>query len=229
MDHKEAITTKASERYLLDDMTPELRESFEEHLFDCPDCILDVRAGAAFIQTAKAELSNLLESPASLPKSAAPKQKSKRSFFSSWLQPAFTVPAIAGLLLVIGFQTLSTMRSHSVPGEPRILPTTAFHAGTRGDAHTIVHADPKQGVVLSIELPQTSAYATYSFTLYDPQQKQQWTRTMTAASSDEGAISLFIPGQSLENGTYTLGIAGVTDKGVRTEIERRVLAIQLDK
>ena len=44
MDHQEAVRQKATERYLLDELDPELRDQFEEHLFDCQDCALDVRA-----------------------------------------------------------------------------------------------------------------------------------------------------------------------------------------
>jgi anti-sigma factor RsiW len=46
MDHQEAVRQNATEKYLLDELDPELRDQFEEHLFDCQDCALDVRAGA---------------------------------------------------------------------------------------------------------------------------------------------------------------------------------------
>src|ERR1700751_56088 len=53
MDHKEAVRQNATERYLLDELDPELRDQFEEHLFDCQDCALDVRAGAMFVEQSK--------------------------------------------------------------------------------------------------------------------------------------------------------------------------------
>lgn len=46
MDHRQAIETLASERYLLDEMTEAERERFEEHYFACSECADDVRAGA---------------------------------------------------------------------------------------------------------------------------------------------------------------------------------------
>src|SRR5215472_16506480 len=57
MDHNEAVRQNASERYLLDELDPELRDQFEEHLFDCQDCALDVRAGAMFVEQTKIILS----------------------------------------------------------------------------------------------------------------------------------------------------------------------------
>src|ERR1700752_3796937 len=53
MDHEEAVRQNATERYLLDELDPELRDQFEEHLFDCQDCALDLRAGAMFVEQTK--------------------------------------------------------------------------------------------------------------------------------------------------------------------------------
>ena len=46
----------ATERYLLEELSPELREAFEEHMFECPECALDVRAGNVFLSEAKEQL-----------------------------------------------------------------------------------------------------------------------------------------------------------------------------
>ncbi len=96
MDHKEAIQQMAAERYLLDEMTPELRESFEEHAFDCPECSLDLRAGAAFITVAKAELPKLVDSSPT-PSTPAQKPAIKKANWFMWLRPAFVIPAFASL------------------------------------------------------------------------------------------------------------------------------------
>lgn len=225
MDHNEAKKQMAVERYLLNELTPELRDSFEEHFFDCPECSTDLRAGAAFISVAKAELPKLAEPSASPSRSVIAKKKPN---WFAWLRPAFAVPAIAALLGVVAYQNISTIPAlHSAVNAPRVLPSTAFHAGTRGAAHTLVQADRTQGVVLSIDLPQESTYASYAFDLYDPQGKHLWTReTVSSNVSDgENTVSLVIPGEDLEQGSYTLAISGVTAQGGRTEIDRRTLDI----
>ena len=51
MDHGDAVRLKATERYLLNELDPEQLDQFEEHLFDCPDCALDVRAAAMLVHT----------------------------------------------------------------------------------------------------------------------------------------------------------------------------------
>ena len=43
MDHSEAVTKKMAESYLLEELTPEQRDAFEEHYFDCPECAKDVK------------------------------------------------------------------------------------------------------------------------------------------------------------------------------------------
>jgi len=56
MNHNEAMQELATERYLLDELSPELREAFEEHMFDCQECAFDVRAGNVFLSEAKVQL-----------------------------------------------------------------------------------------------------------------------------------------------------------------------------
>ena len=230
MDHNEAIQQMVAERYLLGELTPELRDAFEEHAFDCPECSLDLRAGAAFIETAKVELPKITEVSATpLVPVIAPPIKKKINW-QSWLRPVFAIPALAGLLVIVSYQNVATIPSlRKAASEPSVLPSTSFHAGTRGTEHTQVQADRTQGAALSIELPQDSSFATYSFTLYDPQGKQLWMRTVTpskAGASGDGIVSLVIPGTGLAQGSYTLAIAGIDAQGARTEIDRHALDVQ---
>ncbi|PYV81447.1 MAG: hypothetical protein DMG93_15315 [Acidobacteria bacterium] len=49
MDHSEAIREMLAEKYLLDELSPEARETFEEHFFGCMECAQDVGSGATLI------------------------------------------------------------------------------------------------------------------------------------------------------------------------------------
>jgi anti-sigma factor RsiW len=53
MEHVEAVDTLAIERYLLEEMTPEERESFEEHFFTCAECAEDARAAVKMADGAR--------------------------------------------------------------------------------------------------------------------------------------------------------------------------------
>jgi len=48
MDHSEALRLQAAERYVLGELSPELREQYEEHYFTCEECASDVKASAVF-------------------------------------------------------------------------------------------------------------------------------------------------------------------------------------
>jgi hypothetical protein len=227
MEHEQAVQEMAVERYLLDELTPELREEFEAHLFDCAECSLDLRAEAAFIQEAKLQLPTMVSTAG-----AAKPAREPRDWFA-WLRPAFAVPVFAAMLAVIGFQNLSTIPSlRHAATEPRITPWVSFHTGTRGDAHLSLPADPKQGAVLLIQVPTENDYASYSFELYNQQGKRVFTQNAPAAGQAVGAggaFSLTIPGAGLEQEPYTLVVSGVSTQGGRTEVDRRILDVHFDQ
>lgn len=229
MDHNEAIKEMAAERYFLDELPPELRDAFEEHAFGCPECTLDLRAGSAFVEMAKVELPELVAASPEPSQAEGARPSKKKLDWQSWLRPAFAIPAFAALLALVSYQNLATIPSlRKAASEPSVLPSTAFHAGTRGSVHTQVEANRARGAALSIALPQDSGYASYSFDLYDSQGKQLWTRSVTASqagSAGDGAISLVIPGAGLTQGSFTLAISGTDATGTRTEIDRRMLDI----
>src|SRR5579864_7642654 len=226
MNHEQAVQEMATERYLLDELTPELREAFEEHMFECPECALDVRAGNVFLVEAKQQLPELTTAAAARHTAGAMPARARKPWWSVFAMPAFAAPAFAALLAVIAIQNLATIPSlRSAAREPRIIPWSTLHAGTRGTEPTIVPADRRQGAVILIDVPQ--GYPSYAIDLYDPQGKRFWTQTVTA--SDAGTLSLLIPGAGLMEGAYTLNLAGVSSQGARTQLGRRVLDVHFNE
>ncbi|MGA9069160.1 MAG: zf-HC2 domain-containing protein [Terracidiphilus sp.] len=226
MDHNEALQQMAAERYLLNELTPDAREAFEEHLFDCPECALDLRAGVAFVEEAKIQLPKLAPStPQPLPGRVRPSKVLREGWFG-WLQPSFVVPVFATMLLFIGYQNLLVLPGlREAATQPQLLSWAPLHGSTRGTPLDLT-ADRKHGVALPIELPQQptpGAYTGYSFSLTDPQGKAVWTGSMTAPSDDasqEQRLTLAIPGAMLHSGIYSVSIAGVTPQGEHTVIDQ---------
>jgi hypothetical protein len=232
MDHSEALQQMVAERYLLNELTPDEREAFEVHFFDCPECALDLRAGVAFVDESRAQLPDLTGiSPArATTRPGAPKVK--KQWWLGWLQPAFAAPVFASLLLVIGYQNLVTYPAlRTAANQPRLLPWTPLHGAARGAAALAVTADRGHGVALPVDLPpqpSMGAFTSYSFDLYDPQGKIAWTGLAAADNtSDDQRLSLVIPGAMLKNGAYTVAVSGVTAHGERTEVEKFTFDLQL--
>lgn len=234
MDHSEAVQEMIAEKYLLDELTPEERDAFEEHLFDCAECALDVRAGAAFVEEAKVQLPGLtVEAAPASPGRAGESKKGEKKDWLRWWRPFFASPAIVGpvfaaLLIVVGYQNFVTLPAlRTAATEPRLLPPVALHGATRDGEAVKIEAERGAGVVLLVEVPVQPGFDSYSFDLFDPQGKLAWTRNLTAAAvgADGDTLSLVIPGAGLLAGTYSLRITGNTAVGQHTELERRSLAI----
>ena len=134
----------AAERYLLNELTPDAREAFEERFFDCPECALALRAGDACVEEAKAQLPALAGArPAPAPSRSL---KIKREWWLSWLQPAFAAPAFAMLLLVVGYQNLVTLPAlRDSANQPRLLPWAPLHGGHAGARRWHLPPDRRYG------------------------------------------------------------------------------------
>ncbi|MBS1805110.1 MAG: zf-HC2 domain-containing protein [Acidobacteria bacterium] len=229
MDHGEALKMMAAERYLLDELTPEERDAFELHMFDCQECALDLRAGSAFMNEAKSQLNEMeFDSPAPFTAAApSPRSASKKKGWSFLWQPAFAMPVFAILLAVIAYQNFSAIPSlRRAASEPKVLYSNPIHIATRGDAHTTVQADRNDGLSLSLELPQSTTYSSYVFEMYDPNGKQFWKHTVSRGTGDQSLVSLIVPGSGLLPGSYTLAVSGMTPENNRIEIDRRTLDVQ---
>jgi anti-sigma factor RsiW len=249
MNHNQAVDQMVAEKYLLDELSPEARDAFEEHFFDCPQCALDLRAGAVFVRAAKTELTAIEASAPAMEKAAeavappnAAGAKPKNSLWStllSWTsRPAFAAPAFAALLLVLVYQNAVTFPAlRSAANQPRLVPVAPVRGATRGASHIVLSADRRYGVALPVDLPSASDVApgiapaaSYAFDLRDPQGKLAWSGSIPAPaqqSESEQTYSLLIPGAMLRNGSYSLTVTGVSAQGVRSPAEQLFFDIVL--
>ena len=227
MNHSEAIKQLAAERYLLDELTPEAREEFEDHVFDCQECAFDLRAGTVFVTEAKVQLPGLASTT-----SVKSKPAEKRSFWTAVWRPAFAAPAFAALLVVILYQnfvTLPALRDSAT--QPQLVPLAPLHGATRGASHLSLTADRTHGVALPVDLsaePGMAPAASYVFELRDPQGKTAWTGTIAAPATGtdgEQPFSVVIPGKMLQTGSYTLMVTSVSSQGERTPVEQYIFDI----
>jgi len=225
MDHDAVVRQKMTEKYLLGELDPDARDEFEEHFFDCPDCAIDVRAGALFVEQSKAVLAERSEAvsaglPVTAPVAAKPRW---------WLRPSFAVPVMALLLVVIGYQNLVTYpQLQQALNSPRVLPFAAVNVGTWGSGGPVIATRPGEGFLLFVRIPPDGSYSRYLAELYNPAGKLEWSLTIPASSAqDQWPVQ--VPGANREAGRYTLAVRGVTAAGESKEVGRASFELEIQK
>lgn len=152
MNHQEATTTGAAERYLLDEMSAEEREEFEEHYFSCAECAEDMRAASQLIEGVRSAQAE----PASKVVSLRPARQAPRFRLPSWSYAAVA----AALAVVVCYQSLIVipgLRNRQV-SEPAQVAVYLLRPETRGSVR-VIPRQPGQPVVLSLDVPMASAGA----------------------------------------------------------------------
>jgi hypothetical protein len=227
MDHAEAVRQKATERYLLDELDPDVRDQFEEHLFDCQDCALDVRAAAMFVEQSKVVLAEPITTVARESAAAAASPRPQRWF--SWFRPAFTVPVFALLLAVIGYQNFVTYpKLLQAVNQPQVGPWVSVNVSTRGTAATQIQTHAGEGFSLLVNLPPEDGFVSYTADLYNPAGTKEWSGAISTAPTDQGR-QIYIPGRNRQPGTYTLVVQGITAAGESKEVSRHPIELQIQK
>ena len=220
MDHDEAVRLRASERYLLEELDAGQRDEFEEHLFDCQECALDIRAGAMFVEQSKTVLA---ETPAPAPK---PEPNKTSSGWLGWLRPSFAMPVMAVLLAIIGYQNfIQIPYREQAANQVQSLPHASINISTRGAAPLQITTHRGQGFVLLANVPPDPNYSSYLLELYNQAGKLQWSLTIPADSPDD-LRTIEIPGAGLEQGTYKVTTSGVTAAGQSTKLDSRTIELQ---
>jgi hypothetical protein len=226
MDHGVVVRQKMTERYLLNELDSAARNEFEEHFFDCPECAFDVRAGAAFVEQTKSVLAETHEVEAA--PSLVPTPAPVHHGWFAWLRPAFTAPALALLLVVVGYQNLVTYpHLQQTVNHPQILPWAAVNAGTYGSDAPVITVTSGQGFLLFVRIPE-GGYSHYTADLHNPAGKVEYSLTIPAAAGqDQWPVQ--IPGANRAAGTYTMMVRGVTAAGESKEIGPTSFELKIQK
>lgn len=225
MDHEEAVRQKATERYLLDELDPGVRDQFEDHLFDCEDCALDVRAAAMLVEQSKV----IFAEPTVHPVVKTLKPAVAKPGWLAWLRPSLAVPVFAVLLAVIAYQNLVTYpKLTAAVQQPQIGPWASVNVSTRGTATIAIKTHPGEGFGLLVNIPPDTGFVSYAVELYDPGGKLEWSGPLSAEVADQGR-QIYIPGRNRLPGIYKLAVRGVNAAGESKEISRQSIDLQVQQ
>jgi Putative zinc-finger len=227
MDHDEAVRQKATERYMLDELDPALRDQFEEHLFDCQECALDLRAAAMLVEQSKVILA---EEPVPVVERVRVPLPAKSGWLA-WLRPTVAVPVFALLLAVIVYQNQVYSRLQQKANSPQFLASAVVNLGTRGSEGIAVPVHAGQPFELTLNVPPDGRYASYKLDLYSAPGRLEWTRTIPAPGS--GMVSLYIPRQHIPGSDHAspsaLAVQGITTGGESVDLGRYAIDLQDSK
>jgi anti-sigma factor RsiW len=202
MTHEQALTTLASERYLLDEMNAAERETFEEHYFSCTACAEDVRTAGLMRDGAKA---GLLQEQERGNASSRVVPFRPRQWYRS---PALPWALAATLALVAGYQSLVTVPSLRPLNEPRALAPITLRPASRGQEARIAIGPDSAAMTLAVDASSTVSSGELSYDL----------RTAAgflvlsgkAAAPSAGApLLLLVPARAVSApGRYVLSVGG---------------------
>jgi Putative zinc-finger len=205
MDHNQATQLTASEKYLLDELTPEEREEFEQHFFDCQECALDLQATDAFINAVKHEFT---VNPV---RKTGFSHVSKRPLATFW-PAAIAWFALAASLLVIVYQNVIFFphleNQIAELKAPEILPSLSLFSGnSRGGKVSVADVVAGKPFLLSLDLPAEERFSSYSCLLYAPSGSLSW-QVEVSSQLAKDTVSIRVPSVGQQSGDYTLAVRG---------------------
>jgi Putative zinc-finger len=219
MDHDLAVKSQACEKYLLGELSPDLRDAYEQHYFGCAECAAQLRAAAEFMAAGRGILA---AAPAAVPQ--ADYVRVPRGWFP-WMSPLVAIPAFAVLLLVIGYQNFVTVPHWKHAAEPRVLPMfSLISANTRSEGGLVFSVAPDEPFGVYVDVPAEQAYTSYLLRLEDPAGASTLLRTLTLQEAQKTQVVTVNP--SRRAGKFVIVVSGLTTSSVDASTAKELARLQ---
>jgi len=232
MDHNEAVRLQAAEKYLLGELPKEQHAAYEEHYFDCSACAEEIKATVAFMESAR----QAIREKALEPVGARAPAPSVPGFFS-WLRPAFAVPVLAALLLIIGYQngvTIPRLKDSSSQMGQIISSSFQLRGSVRGgnesgDAANKVRVRLGESFALNFDFTPTGTFSQYVWQLQNNAGRAVKSGRISGDKKYQ-AMSLNMTGGVESAGKYNLVFFGSADgagqTGNESETQRLTFTVE---
>jgi hypothetical protein len=214
MNHDEAIRSGAAEKYVLRELSDELRDAYEDHFLECAECTKDMHALSGFAEGGAEVYDNLHgEIVSSKP----------QTVWARLFQPSIAVPALLAMMLVlavVGYQTfrVSPSGSHgttAVAGKSALADTTRGAIRLFGDGRKaggqipIVRIHAGQGFTLNFDFLSPRKFDSYLGKLQDSSGRLVLPVTLPGDMANR-EVNLAVPAGLVHAGKYTLSFVGVS-------------------
>jgi hypothetical protein len=229
MDHLEAASLGATEKYLLGTLSEAEREAFEEHFFDCLDCAEDVRAASAVMAGAAA----LSASPgADVVADRAPPTISR---LRRWRFPraSGTVAAMGSMAAALclaayqGFVVIPRLRGEVHEASALQSVPSYFLTQARSTGPVLVVSPSDRKVALTLSRSWGGNFTSYRCELRDESGRLILAETVRAHSTTD-ELQVLLPVADLPAGSYVLVVEGADGKSGSGEPAARY-AFQLER
>jgi hypothetical protein len=207
MEHDEAIKNLTAERYLLGELNVSDRDAYEEHLFSCPACFEQVKAGSEFVgHLRRTGVEGPKPAPGFMPRLVA-----------SFRQPA-TITALGLAVIVSGIalhQNTVIARLKGPGPEIRSVLVGIAH----GDSPVkVVEATRNSRLSLNVDYARSGEFLSYEAQLLSSSGRILHTVPLLAKVGTVASIS--VPAEALEPGQYSMIVFGRRSDGSQEEIGR---------
>lgn len=209
MNHSEAVRLNAAEKYLLGELSAELRDPYEDHFFDCKECAQDIRAGAAFVDNAR----DVWGAESDSETVARPERVRGGGWWDAVLRPAFAIPALAALLLVAGYQnavTIPRLKSEvSQVATPQTLPSFSLIAmASRGGDRLTISVPSDKPFSLFVDIPPKGNFGSYLCEFLSDSGAREFSVTVSPEEAKQ-TVQLLVPPGRLSPGSHVLVLYGL--------------------
>ena len=215
MDHSEAVSGHAVERYLLGEMSEPEAQAFEQHYFGCKECTEEVSSGALLVENLRAlPAREFARQPAS-PEQAKDTKPKARGFAPWWRQPLFAAPAFAtvALAFVAGYQARELARVN------RVEPLLVYDLKSARGPLNQVHIPPgATHFALSVDLIEESS-PRYRCDFEDTAGRVRFSVDHAAPPLGE-PLSVLVPISAMGPGKYTLIVRGLEGSQPKADVSR---------
>lgn len=226
MDHSEALRLEAAEKYVLGELSAELREEYEEHYFECEECANDVKAAAAFADGTR-ELFRK--------ENTQREERAQVGGWLAWLRPAIAAPALAALLLIVCYQSFVTIPKLQRDAVASMAAQNAdfvslIGANSRREGAKTLQIHRARLAILELDIPASGEFASYLCQVQDASGRTIYQNRVSAADA-KNAVHLIVPKGALKAGTYSLAIlaegSSPANADSRNEIERVTFSVEM--
>jgi hypothetical protein len=234
MNHTEAVRLGAVERYLLGQLSAPESDEFEQHFFDCMECVRDLRAGAIFEDNAKATfLAERSLGEATPGEASRPVKASLWAWF--WQSPwSAAAPALAALVLVAVTVYQGSVVIPGLRGQlhnalsPQPVASYVLPPVSRGDARTLQVSASARFYAIYMDQSWDGSFSTYLCSVLDESGSSKFNVRVPAPPPGK-PIQILMARSLLPSGRYNVVIRNAAEAGKpEAELARYALILKLE-